>query len=224
MKRLEKLAVRLGLGIVKHRKFALPVIVTACIVLVATLIIGSYKIADFQADKEIDFWKSVAIEAEPEVCSLCEYGEAMTYHAPALVNLSTGEVGEMRVYKSEMVGDTLEVATIQQTGTFAFVKCAGLTGQQDTCSHTFRVEIPKELETMEMRNFCHSCRSMLAETAKEGVVIADLFDLENIKIYAIKEKTECMVRDYKISMYWDTYLDELIVEVQGQTDGLIFVD
>lgn len=224
MEILEKLAVRLGLRIVRHRKCALPVIVMACIVLVVTLIIGSYKIADFQADKEIDFWKSIVTETEPEVCSLCEYGEARTYHAPALVNLSTGEVGEMRVYKSEIVGDTLEIAPIQQTGVFAFVRCAGLTGQQDTCSHTFKIEIPKEIETINIGRFCRSCRAKIAETTNEGFVVADLFDLDNIEIYAMNEGTEFSIRDYIVTMNWDSYLDCLAVEVVGQAEGLKFVD
>ena len=73
---LEKLAVRLGLRIVRHRKFAIPMIVMAGILLTVILIVGSYKMAAVHADAEIDFWKSVATEAEPEVCSLCEYGEA----------------------------------------------------------------------------------------------------------------------------------------------------
>ena len=224
MEILEKLAVRLGLRIVRHRKCALPVMVTACIVLVATLIIGSYKIADFQADKEIDFWKSVAIEAEPEVCSLCEYGKARTYHAPALVNLSTGEVGEMRIYKSQKDRDTLEIATIQQTGTFAFVKCAGLTGQLDTCASTFRVEIPEKTGAMNMKFFCRNCRAKIAKMTNEGFVVADLLDLDNIEIYAMDEGSEFTIRDYIVTMNWDSYLDCLAVEVVGQAEGLTFID
>ena len=221
---LEKLAVSLGLRSVRHKKFAIPMIVMAGILLTVILIVGSYKMAAVHADAEIDFWKSVATEAEPEVCSLCEYGEAMTYHAPVLVNLSTGEVGEMRVYKSEKYGDTLELAPIQQTGTFAFVKCAGLTGQQDTCSHTFKIDIPREIETMNIGRFCCDCRVLLAETNNSGFAIVDCFDLGNMKAYNIENGAEYAIRDYTVSVNEETHNDQLSVTVCGNANNLIFID
>lgn len=48
------------------------------------------------ADRDMALWKSLVLTPEPEICALCGYG--IPYHAPVLVNLSTGEAGEMCVY------------------------------------------------------------------------------------------------------------------------------
>lgn len=177
--------------------------VVACLVLAAVSIAVGYCLADYQAGQDTAFWRSVATVEEPERCALCGYGDAMTYHAPALVNLSTGEVSEMRVYEPKVSGEVKELAPIQQTGTFRFIYCAGLTGRQDTCSHTFRVEILEELEPMNMEYFCHSCRSLLVMTDREGYVLADLFDLNDIQIYSIEDGSEYTTRDYMVSIYRD---------------------
>ncbi len=41
-------------------------------------------------------WEAISTLSEPEQCALCGNGEGMRYHAPCLVDLSTGEVGELR--------------------------------------------------------------------------------------------------------------------------------
>lgn len=44
------------------------------------------------------FWKVVATTPEPECCAICEDGNGNRYHAPVLVNLSTGVLRELEIY------------------------------------------------------------------------------------------------------------------------------
>ena len=44
------------------------------------------------------FWKVVATTPEPECCAFCEDGNGNRYHAPVLVNLSTGVLRELEIY------------------------------------------------------------------------------------------------------------------------------
>ena len=41
------------------------------------------------------YWKIVATTPEPECCTVCEEGNGNRYHAPVLVNLSTGTMRDL---------------------------------------------------------------------------------------------------------------------------------
>lgn len=41
-------------------------------------------------------WEVMAVLPDPEQCALC--GEGMRHHAPCLMDLSTGQMGELKVY------------------------------------------------------------------------------------------------------------------------------
>lgn len=92
------------------------------------------------ADRDITLWKSLVLTPEPEICALC--GSGIPYHAPVLVNLSTGEIGEMRVYDPDP-RHRYELEEEQSTGTFSFLHIAGLTGYRDTCNHSCCVTLPE---------------------------------------------------------------------------------
>jgi len=65
---------------------------------------------------------------EPEQCALCEL--AHRCHAPALMNLATGEILEMRVYEPDPIRPW-ELAEEQRTGYFHISDGAGLRGWCD---------------------------------------------------------------------------------------------
>lgn len=73
---------------------------------------------------------------QSEVCSLCGSGNWERYQAPVILNLTTGQSNEMRIYDPDLPFSEYEIAPIQTTGTFSFASCAGYTGRRDTCSHT----------------------------------------------------------------------------------------
>lgn len=145
--------------------------------------------------------KSLADTPEPEVCALCGNGSGTSYHAPVVVNLSTGEAGEMQVYDPDPHHRN-EIAKEQSTGTFSFLHIAGLTGYRDTSDHSSHVTLPKEREwgMIEPSYFCRDCRTLLADTATKGHALADLYDLDRITIYAIKKGAEYTIRDYTVSI------------------------
>lgn len=55
---------------------------------------------------------------QPEVCSLCGSGKRERYQAPVILNLTTGQSNEMRIYDPDLPFSEYEIAPIQTTGTF----------------------------------------------------------------------------------------------------------
>lgn len=185
---------------------------------VAFFIFGFY-LRGFDADHDEALWKSLVFAPEPEVCALCENGRGLSYHAPVLVNLSTGEVGELRVYDPDPRYHN-RLAEEQSTGTFSFIYVAGLTGYRDTCDHSSNVTLPKEREPIGPAYFCHNCRAILAGTATEGYILADLYNPGEIVTYAIEDSTTYTIRDYDVFISRRDKSDELSIRVVG----LLFTD
>ncbi len=166
------------------------------------------------SDRTIAFWRSIAATPQPEVCALCGNGHGPRYHAPVLVNLSTGSVGELRVYDPDPQ-QKAGLAAKQSTGTFSFLHVAGLTGYRDTYSHTSHVTLTKELAPMDPSFFCRDCRALLAGASTKGYVLADLHDLDRITVYTVAEGAEYAIRDYAVSISCDKDLNSLSVDVTG---------
>lgn len=164
------------------------------------------------ADRDMALWKSLVLTPEPEICVLC--GGAIPYHAPVLVNLSTGEAGEMRVYDPDSQ-HRYELAEKQSTGTFSYLHIAGLTGCRDTCNHTCCVTLPETEAPIEPTLFCRDCRALLADTATKGYVLVDLYNLSDITAYTIKDGAKYTIRDYDISISAQEELSGLSIYVTG---------
>lgn len=92
-------------------------------------------------------WEAIVALPAPEQCALCNAERG--HQALSLVNLSTGEIGQMEVY---VYGATkhgkLDPREAQFSGTFNFQQCAGLTAIRDTDFHTCTVYLPEERELM----------------------------------------------------------------------------
>ena len=164
------------------------------------------------AERDMALWKSFVLTPEPETCTLC--GSGIPYHAPVLVNLSTGEMGEMRIYDPDPQR-RYELAEEQSTGTFSFLHIAGLTGCRDTCNHTCCVTLPETDAPIVPALFCRDCRALLADTATEGYIWADLYNLSDIATYAIKDGAKYTIRDYDISISAQEEPDGLSIHVTG---------
>ena len=91
---------------------------------------------------------------EPDRCSICDY---IPSHAPCLVKLNTGEVGEFALYEPHytLVG---EIAEEQRGGYFSFMYVAGLRGYLDACVPEAHVTVPDGVEKYEEKYFCSTCR------------------------------------------------------------------
>ena len=153
---------------------------------------------------------------EPDRCRICEY---IPSHAPCLVNLNTGEVGEIALYEPHhtLVG---EIADEQRGGYFQFMSVAGLRGHLDASVPEAHVAVPGEVEKYEEKYFCSTCRELLEEYAKCGFVLADLRKPETPTIYPVEAGTEFEVRCYKV-VVTETDEGELDISVVGSipTEG-----
>lgn len=146
-----------------------------------------------------------------ENCALCESSRR---HAPCLIDLSTGEVGELRVYTPHphLAG---EIADEQQTGTLDFFYCAGIVATCDTNDHICRAYLPAETEPMAPEQFCRDCRALVSGICTEGYVLADLYDLDDIQVYAIADGKSYIIRDYTVTVSGDENAEKLKIEVAG---------
>lgn len=161
---------------------------------------------------------------QPDVCALCGSGNRDRYHAPVILNLSTGWSNEMKVYDPGLPGPVYEISSIQTTGTFSFASCAGLTGRRDTCSHTCSVDIPMKTDRMVPAFFCSQCRALLKGYEKQGYVLVDVYAEDEISIYPIEVDADYLIRDYRITVTEDAEWERMQLVVHGQVEGLTFID
>lgn len=169
----------------------------------------------WQYSHQVTFADSLVATPEPEVCALCgEGGDSMWYHAPCVLDLSTGLVTELTVYDPHrsLVG---EIAEEQQTGTLGLLQHGGLTVMQDTYSRTSSVTLPREQVQMAPSFFCRNCRGLLSEAAREGYVLLDLHDLQHITAYPIAVGAEYEIRDYTVSIWRAEGRHGFDITVQG---------
>ena len=165
------------------------------------------------------FWKSLAITTEPEICSICQKGDGIRYHAPVLVNLNTGKIWELKIYDNDP-RTTWEVAEEQRWDDWVFtVIDDNATMSWSSVDHTNVAHIGEGLAKFNPSYFCRECRALLAETGNRGYVILDLYDLGNIQGFAVKAGSEYTIRDYTVSIYKDSDNGGLTVEVTGHLFG-----
>lgn len=144
-------------------------------------------------------WEAFIDLPDPERCALC--GEGMRYHAPCLLDLSTGQMGEMQVYTYDPTPQgKMDPREAQFSGTFSLQRCAGLTAIRNADSHTCRVFLPEGRELMNPAHFCKECRLFLARAGLEGYVIVDLHDLDHKLAYPVRAGEYEVIRDYQVSV------------------------
>lgn len=160
---------------------------------------------------ETAFWQTLVTAPEPQKCALCG---GSRHHAPCLINLSTGEVGELQVYTSHphVAG---EIAEEQQTGTFNFLYCAGIMAARDTSNHICWANVPLDVEPMAIEWFCRDCRALLSGICTEGYVLADLYCLDHIQVYDIADGESYTIRDYTVTISKRGKSEKLKLEVAG---------
>ena len=161
------------------------------------------------------YWKIVATTPEPECCAVCEEGNGNRYHAPVLVNLSTGTMRELEIYDRDP-RRPWEVAEEQRWDDWVFAFIDGnATMSWSSEDHKNIADIGENIGKIAPALFCHDCRALLADTATEGYALLDLYDLEDIHAYAVEAGAEYTIRDYTVSVYKDKENGGLKVEVTG---------
>lgn len=172
---------------------------TASFMVLTLFFLSGFWLRGIAAEQEIAAWQTIFLTPEPDLCALCGYGGGPRYHAPCLVNLSTGEVGEMRVYDPDPVRGW-EVSGVQQTGTFSMLRCAGVTAARNTDAHTCTAELPRKADELIPAYFCRDCRGRIAEVSRRGFILADLYDLTDIQTYALSGEASYSIRGYDVSV------------------------
>lgn len=135
--------------------------------------------------------------ARPEDCILCG---SQKYHAPCIVNLFTGEVGELTIYAphSTLVG---EIAEEQPGGTFSVFPCGGQKAVLDSDARTCSVQLPESIKMLKNQFFCKHCRELLM--GMRGFALADLYDPNKICVYPVRDGAEYIIRGYTVSVEWN---------------------
>ena len=150
--------------------------------------------AHLQAD--VRFYETLLYTSEPSVCALCSNNSAAKIHAPCIVNLATGEVAELTVYDQ----NPTEVSAEGKKGYTSFYTGAGAVIQQNSDNGYCEASLPKKEEPMDPAYFCYDCRHRIAELDKDGYVIADLYDLENISVFKVSDGAEYRIRNYLVTV------------------------
>lgn len=147
---------------------------------------------------------------EPESCSLCA---TFPCHAPCIVNLSTGEIGEIRIYQPHF-SKVAEIAEEQAGGYFCFLYCAGLQGY---ClgAQSATIYVPQEAGGLQVKHFCNSCRKLLAPYANSGFVIADLREPKSPTLYPIEVCSGISMRCYIIDISYSEEKEQYEILVTG---------
>ncbi len=144
----------------------------------------------------------------PKECVLCT---EPPHHAPCLLNLATGEIGELTVYDTH--GKLLSEE--QMTGTFSFLHRAGLTGYRDTACELCHFDIPEDADKYSPAHFCTDCRKLLASCKNHAFVIVDIFDVGSPLILPIEESVTYELRCYRISTVYNSERSRFELTVRG---------
>ena len=145
----------------------------------------------------------------PKRCAICD---SIPYHAPDLVNLETGEVGELAVYEPHPF-KVAELNEYQQGGTFSFIYAAGLNGYSDTANWETHITIPTNENEYEEKHFCKSCRERIAGHTEKGFLLLDLRTPESFDILSLDSEDIQTVRFYEV--HTTQSLDEIEIVVHG---------
>ena len=113
---------------------------------------------------------------EPASCPLCHTEPS---DAPYLVDLHTGEIGEIRIGKGELSDDPA-------TFVFYFVEIAGCKGYCDTAARCCQITLKSEQDTMNPFLFCRSCRAKLRELRHERYAILDFTSPDSFSVHSIQ--------------------------------------
>ena len=148
-------------------------------------------------------------EQEPERCAICN---SIPMHAPALINLATGEVGELAVYDPHPF-KVAELNPYQQGGTFSFIYVAGINGYSDTANWETHITIPTNENEYEEKHFCKSCRKLISGHTENGFLLLDLRSPESFSILSLDTDEIQTVRCYEVQT--KQRLDEIEIVIHG---------
>lgn len=111
---------------------------------------------------------------EPRHCALCEAPEN---NVPCLLDLHSGETGELRISKHELSDDP-------STFGFSFMRVLGNTGYRDTSTRVCEVTIPQDDLHLSPQLFCRDCRKKMKDIRNDHFAVLDTV---NKTVYPLRE-------------------------------------
>ncbi len=148
---------------------------------------------------------------EPECCAVCG---SIAYHAPCVLDLSTGAATELAVYEPHPV-KAAELSEHQSSGCLALSSENGLFMVRDPYAHETIVSLPIDNAPMNRRVFCRKCRRLLSAAAERGYVFLDLYHPDAPLVYPVKNGLCCEMRCYTVQASLDESTKEYRVVVRG---------
>ena len=142
------------------------------------------------------FARAILPAPNPKRCAICD---SIPYHAPALVNLATGEVGELAVYEPHPF-KVAELNEYQQGGTFSFIYAAGLNGYSDTANWETHITIPTNENEYEEKFFCKACRKLISGHTENGFLLLDMREPTKFSILSLDPDEIHIVRCYQVQI------------------------
>ena len=163
---------------------------------------------------EAAFWEQLLIAPEPEECMVCDNLQGPRFHAPCLLELSTGKLTELEIYEpcyrySGELAPTQDmdynVMTFGGSGLPLFID---RTEEIQRCVAYLPEKAGGEIESS---YYCRDCRAKLIKVATQGYVLLNLYDLDAIQAYPVEDGAEYSIRIYTVAMARDEEQSHLVV-------------
>ena len=150
---------------------------------------------------------SILPAPEPNHCGICD---SIPFHAPCLVNLATGEVGELEVYAPHPF-KVAELNDYQPGGTFSLLYIAGLNGYRDTANWEIHITVPKNENEYKEKYFCKSCRNIIQNHSENGYLLLDMLTPECFTMLTLESDKAQTIRFYEVQTNVQSSEIEIII-------------
>jgi len=130
-------------------------------------------------------------------CVLCGNDRGRSYQAPVLLDVVTGQVGELTVWESGLGLDGAP-SPEQSADLFRFHSCCGLTGYR--ADQSCHISVPPAQGGAGPLLFCRSCRRLVLKAGGARYLLLDLYDLEHMAAYPLLSGASYRIRDYQVSI------------------------
>lgn len=167
--------------------------IVTCCVLVIALVFGIQYSVRQQKEAQMD-----ALDAqvpEPYVCALCGR-QLIKYHAPCLINLSTGELEELTIFAPHERYQG-EISETQNRGVTCSFGRGGVRCHSSAGSGTATAYFPQSDARIDVSLYCNRCRDFLKSADSYGYVLLDMYE-QTIYSYHIAPNSSYQIRDYEI--------------------------
>ena len=145
---------------------------------------------------------------------VCDNLQGPRFHAPCLLELSTGELTELEIYEpchrysGEQAPDQdmdYNVMTFGGSGLPLFIDRME---EIQRCGAYLPEKAGGEIEPS---YYCRDCRAKLTKVATQGYVLLDLYDLDAIQVYPVEDSAEYPIRIYTVTTAHDEDQGHLVV-------------